>query len=180
MASDDANQIEAETARDGAGVAWALPLLALGLGIVACCVILPIVDQNRELADERARLAAELSALERQVETNSDFIDRLHADPELARRLVYRQRPPAPKEGVALLDDGRSDPRQRFKLSPFSLLATEPTIAPAPLQPSGGALASMCRDPRTKLAILGIGLMCCLLGLLTGASRPPASEVTAG
>ena len=166
-----------EREADDRGVAWALPLLALGLGLIACCLLLPVADENRKLADERSRLAAELEAIERQVETNSDFIDRLHADPQLARRLVYRQRPPEPQEQVATLGDGRGDPRQRFSLSPFALLAADPVVAPPPSVPGGGALATLCRNPRTKLAVLGVGLMCCLLGLLAGGgSSSDASD----
>lgn len=153
------------------GVAWALPLLALGLGLVACCLLLPAADENRQLANERALLAAEAEALERQVSLNEEFIDRLHSDPQLARRLVYRQHRPDPGTDVVLLGDGRDDPRERFALSPFALLAADPVIAPPPAQPGGGALASLCRHPRTKLAVLGVGLMCCLLGLLTGGSK---------
>ena len=148
---------------------WALPLLALGLGLVACGVLIPEADANRRLADERRALAAELAALQGQADRNDEFLGRLHSDPQLVARLVRRQEPPAlPGAEVAAVTATAGG---RFAASPYALLAAEPTAAPTPTTPRGGGLAELCRDRRLRLAVLGAGLMCCMIGLLSGGSR---------
>ena len=75
------------------GGSWAIPLLAFGLGLIAFVMIVPASDERAHLADERDRLQAQLDALEQQRDRNADFLQRIHDDPELAWRLIERQRP---------------------------------------------------------------------------------------
>jgi hypothetical protein len=150
---------------------WALPLLALGLGLVACGVLIPEAEENRRLADEHRLLLAEVEALDRQAALNEDFLSRLHGDADLVRRLVRRQTPvtePAADSDVAFVP--LSESTGRFERSPFALLAAERVVAPPPTRPSGGLLADLCRHPRMRLVTLGTGLLCCLVGLLSGGS----------
>ena len=151
---------------------WALPLLALGLGLIACCLVIPATDTNRGLASERERLRAELDGLERQVAVNEEFLSRIHGDPELAERVADRQLKPRPA-GVATLAPGipgrAAGAAGDFAASPFALVRAEPTAPPPrPTPPTGGRLAAYCRQPRTRLAVLGAGLFCCLFGLIGG------------
>ena len=166
---------EPDAAPDRAGL-WALPLLALGLGLTSAAVLLPEADQNRQIADERRMLAAQLDALERQAELNGEFLGRLHADPQLAGRLLHRQRPPAPDGDEVALGAGTA--AGRFSGSPFALLAAEPTVAPVPAEQPGDLMARLCRHPRSRLLVLGVGLICTLIGLLSGASGPRRTLAT--
>ena len=155
------------------GGVWALPLLALGLGLIACCLVIPATDANRGLVLERERLQSELDGLQRQVAVNQVFLGRIHRDPELAERLAERQTHARPA-GVATLAPPRGDPSGDFAMSPFALVRAEPQPRAAdPAPPAGGRLAAYCRRPRTRLAVLGVGAFCCLLGLLGGGTSRP-------
>ena len=152
------------------GGAWALPLLAFGLGLIACCLVIPATDDNRGLVFERERLRDELAGLERQVAVNDDFLNRIHGDLELAGRLAERQLRPS-EPGVSTLSPtpaGRPG-GGNFAMSPFALIRAEPEpYVLVPVPPAGGKLAAYCRRPRTRLAVLGGGLFCCMIGLLGG------------
>ena len=154
--------------RPPTGGVWALPLIALGLGLIACCMVIPASDANRGYVFERERLQAELDGLKRQVAVNQDFLDRIHREPELAERLAERQTH-ARAADVATLAPPKLNGGGDFAMSPFALVRAEPTPPPAaPSPPAGGRLAAYCRQPRTRLAVLGVGLFLCLLGLLGG------------
>lgn len=161
------------------GGAWALPILALGLGLIACGVIIPAADQNRSHMYERARLQAELDGLERQVALNGEFLNRIHADRELAERLASRQSGRV-AEGMVLLRQrqGETNDLGRFAMSPFALVAAEPRARVAPVAAPGGRLATWCRNPRTRLGVLGSGLFACMIGLLGGGSGRMTNEET--
>jgi hypothetical protein len=158
------------------GGAWALPLLALGLGLIACCFIIPATDDNRILVFERERIRMELATLTRQIELNEEFLGRIHSDHDLALRLASRQRWGA-EEDVAVLWPTRpvrpgGGGLGNFSLSPFALLVVPPqTAAVEPVPPAGGRLAQACRHPRARLVVLGTGLFACMLGLLAGGGR---------
>src|SRR5579862_3937225 len=74
---------------DGSG--WTIPLLCLGLAIIALCVIIPQADANRRLFYEREKLARELDQIQRQAALNDEFLKKLDTDPQLAQRLAERQ-----------------------------------------------------------------------------------------
>lgn len=157
------------------GGVWALPLLALGLGLVACCYLIPAADDTRQVMSERQRLETELASLKRQVALNAEFLDRVHSDRELAMRLAARQRTQH-EEGVGILSSTEARPGAgglgNFAMSPFALVAAEPaTQQPAPVPAVGGQLAALCRDARARLVVLGIGMLACMIGLLGGGGR---------
>lgn len=159
-----------------------MPILALGLGLIACGVIIPAADQNRSHMYERARLQAELEGLERQVALNAEFLDRIHADRELAERLASRQSGRV-ADGMALLRQRQGDTNDlgRFAMSPFALVAAEPESRRLePVAAPGGRLATWCRNPRTRLGVLGGGLFACMIGLLGGGSRGKTSNPDPG
>ncbi len=157
------------------GGVWALPMLALGLGLIACCLIIPASDDTRRMMYERERLKAEMVALERQVALNEEFLERIHTDRGLAQRLAARQRTET-EEGVGILTPTWSRPGAgglgNFAMSPFALVSAEPAMRPTgPTPAQGGRLAAFCREPRARLFVLGTGLFCCMLGLLGGGGR---------
>ena len=167
------NHVDAPVAEPApTGGVWALPLLALGLGLIACCLVIPASDDNRRLMFERERLRAELDGLQRQVALNDEFLGRVTHDTELAGRLASRQarveEPGVEVLAPAPLGGGVGN----FAMSPFALVAAEPTRGPtAPVAPAGGRLAQFTRQPRSRLIVLGIGLFCCMIGLLGGGGR---------
>ncbi len=171
----DADPAFEPAADSAAESAWALPLLALGLGLVACGVVIPEADANRQLADEKGRLVAEVESLQRQTELNAEFLERVHTDSELAQRLVQRQTRPGPEDDVRVIAAGPSDGKVggvgvSFEMSPFALLSAETVVAAPPSPPIGGRLPDWCRHPRLRLIVLGLGLFACLFALLSGAS----------
>lgn len=183
MPSDDIDNSIDE--REPTGGVWALPLLAFGLGLVACCILIPAADDTRGVMLERERLKGEMGRLQRQVALNDEFLERIHTDRELALRLAARQRTQV-EEGVEILSPTLPQPGGgglgNFAMSPFALVATEPPPpAPVVAQPAvGGRFASLCRDPRSRLVILGVGLFCCVLGLLGGGGRAGTANITPG
>jgi hypothetical protein len=169
MAMDEDSSIdEAEPT----GGVWAIPMLALGVGLIACCLVIPAAEDTSKVMFERERLRAERESLSRQVTLNEEFLDRIHSDRELALRLAARQRTET-EEGVGIITPTWDRPGGgglgNFAMSPFALVAAEPVLQPdGPTPAPGGKLAAFCREPRARLVVLGVGLFCCMLGLLGG------------
>src|SRR5205823_8916109 len=95
-------RFDPEPAETGGG-AFTIPLICLGIGLIAMCLLIPAADENRRLAYERDRLSADLEQLHKQVATNDAFLHRVGDDPALAERLARRQLRMVP-EGTAVLD----------------------------------------------------------------------------
>ncbi len=145
-----------------------MPLLALGLCLVACGVLIPASEANRLIEAQRLELAAQVQALHSRADLNDEFLSRLHRDEQLANRLSRRQTTPEPDGDVAVL---ASSTMANGSLSPFAMLRPEPVeAAPAP-EADGSRLAEWCRDARGRLAVIGIGLGCGLIALLAGGTR---------
>src|SRR5262245_40818092 len=72
------------------GSAWTIPLLCLGMGIIAMALIVPAADENRRLVYEREKLSADLAQVQKQLAVNDEFLARLASDPGLAERLAQR------------------------------------------------------------------------------------------
>ncbi len=169
--------------RDGGG--WTISVLCLGLAIIAACVIIPQADANRRLAYEREKLQRDLDQIQKQTALNQQFIGKIQNDPQLAERLAQRQMRMV-RDGETVLDlrsaattakdDSESGAAAASsgaeKMSPFMIVHVP---APAPLpeyKPVGGALANLCRQPRTDLYLLGAGMFMVATGLVLGdASR---------
>ena len=154
--------------RDRSG-GWTIVLVSVGLGLIACCFLIPQADENRRLAHQRRQLRVDLEHLQKQVRVNDEFLRRLGTDAALAERLAQRQMRLV-REGAGVLDlDGDSDEVS----SPF-LLTTVPPPGPLPeYEPQGGALARWCRDAHTRLYMIGSGLMLLALGLVLGYTPRP-------
>jgi hypothetical protein len=151
------------------GGALTIPLICLGFGLIAMCLLIPAADENRKLAYERQRLQADLEQLQKQVKANDAFLQRVADDPTLAERLARRQMKMVP-EGTAVLQLKSAKPET--DLSPF-LLVTVPPPAPMPAyRPVAGFLATACRNPKMQLYLIGAGMMLVASGLVL--SRTPA------
>ena len=160
--SDDELE-EALPAATGGG--WTIPLLCLGIAIIAFCLVIPQADANRRLAYERSSLRADLESIQTQVATNDEFLRKLASDPTLAERLAQRQlnlqRAGTKALAVGLRDGGTS---------PFDLVKVPPPPAVEPYEPVGGKLAAVCREGHSRLYLMGVGLFVLAAGLVLGVS----------
>ena len=180
VAVDPAGATEGSTvARTAAsGGAFTIPLICLGVGVIAMCLLIPAADEVRRLAYERDRLKADLEQLQKQVTTNESFLQRVANDPVLAERLARRQMKMVP-EGTAVLElkaARTTTPAQ--DMSPFLLVTVPPPAPMPPYRPIGGVLSNACRHPKTQLYLIGGSLMAIASGLVLSRSSSslPASS----
>ena len=142
-------------------------VLCVGIGLIACCVLVPQAEENRRLYWETEKLRVDLEHLQKQGEVNAEFVRRVGEDPTLSERLAQRQMKFIRKgTNVLELKDGE-EPMTR---SPF-LITTVPPPAPLPAyEPMNGAVAHLTRDPKRRLYVIGAGLMLMAMGLVLGHS----------
>jgi hypothetical protein len=137
------------------GGAWTIPLVCLGIGIIAMSLIIPAAGENRRLVWEREKLAADLSHVEKQIAINDEFLARLASDPGLAERLAQRQMKMV-REGTSVLElPGRSVGRGP-DISPFELVTLPPPAAMAEYKP---------------IYLLGAGLLSLIVGVILGSTK---------
>jgi hypothetical protein len=114
-----------------------IPLLCVGVAIIACVALLPLADENHQLAWEREKLRADLAQLKEQGRVNAEFLTRVADDPTLAERLAQRQMKYI-REGTSVL---RLKGGGKEEMSPFHLVSvpppppsprTNPSAAPSP------------------------------------------------
>lgn len=156
------------------GGAFTIPLICIGIGLIAMCLLIPAADEVRRLAYERDRLRADLEQLQKQVTTNDSFLHRVASDPVLAERLARRQMKMVP-EGTAVLDLKGASPSAAGSgqdMSPFLLVTVPPPAPMPPYRPIGGVLADACRHPKTQLYLIGGALMAIASGLVLSRSHP--------
>jgi hypothetical protein len=149
--------------RRGGGV-LTIPLLCVGIAIIACVSLLPLADENHQLAWEREKLRADLAQLKEQGRVNDEFLQRVADDPTLAQRLAQRQMKYI-REGDSILPLQGSG---REEMSPFHLVAVPPPPPMPPYQPVGGPLATLVRQPRAQLYLCGAALLMIASGLVLG------------
>jgi hypothetical protein len=150
------------------GSAWTIPLLCLGLGIIAMALIVPAADENRRLVFEREKLAADLAQIEKQIAVNDEFLARLSSDPGLAERLAQRQMNMV-REGTSVLElPGRSGSPE---MSPFELVSVAPPPAMIEYRPVGGRISRLFHHPKVRLYLLGAGMLIMVLGVVLGSQR---------
>jgi hypothetical protein len=150
------------------GGGWTIPLICIGMAIIACCVLVPAADENRRIAYETQRLEADLEQIKDQIQMNDQFLRRVSEDPSLSERLAQRQLKII-REGTGVLTlKGQATSRD---MSPFDLVTLPPPPELPPYQPIGGAMSALCRHPRTRLYGLGIGMILVAAGLVLGYSK---------
>ena len=149
--------------RRGGGI-LTIPLLCVGVAIIACVTLLPVADENHQLAWEREKLRADLAQLKEQGRVNGEFLERVADDATLAQRLAQRQMRYI-REGTSVL---RLRGGQAEEMSPFHLVSVPPPPPMPPYEPVGGALATLVRQPRAQLYLSGIALLLIATGLVLG------------
>jgi hypothetical protein len=154
------------------GGLFTIPLLCLGIGVLACCVLIPAADENRRLAYEREKLRADLEQIDNQIKVNDEFLKKVADDPTLSERLAQRQMKMV-REGTNVLELKGHHERE---MSPYELVTLPPPAELPPYQPLGGKLSSICRNPRSQLYLMGAALLLVAAGLVLGSnSRPEAA-----
>ena len=125
-----------------------------------------------ELAWEREKLKIDLAYIQEQTRVQDEFLTRVADDPTLAERLAQRQMKII-REGTRVLKlKGRQEGgEETAEMSPFHLVAVSPPPPLPPYKPIGGPFASLFYQPRTRLYLLGGGLMLLAAGLVLGFAR---------
>jgi hypothetical protein len=153
-------------AKAGGSNGWTLILISVGIGLIACCLLIPQADENRILLYQCAKLQMDLDHIKKQAEVNEEFLKQINEDPSVAERLAQMQMRFV-RKGSSVLDLPELDGVQSQR-SPF-VLVTVPPPPPLPeYHPVGGRLANMCRDVKTRLYMMGAGLMLLATGLVLG------------
>jgi hypothetical protein len=155
--------------------AWTIPLLCAGIALIACCFLIPAADENRRLVYEREKLRIDLEHIKRQIAVNDEFLSRVADDPVLLQRLAQRQMKLV-RQGTSVLElkgqDGRHD------LSPYLLVNLAPPPELVPYKPVGGVFSTLCRQPRTRLFLMGGGMLLVAAGMVMSAT-PKRAELLA-
>lgn len=154
---------EPVAARSGGGI-LTIPLLCIGIAVIACVTLLPQADENHQLAWEREKLRIDLVQLKEQGRVNEDFLQRVSDDPTLSERLASRQMKYI-REGTSVLQLKGSG---KEEMSPFHLVSVPPPPPMPPYEPVGGALATIVRQPRAQLYLSGGALLLIAMGLVLG------------
>jgi hypothetical protein len=149
-----------------AGGMWTIPMLCLGIAIIACCILIPQADYNRRLVYEREKLRRDAEAITEQVKVNDEFLHKLADDASLAERLAQRQMKIV-RQGTRVLDL-KSRGYEEAEMSPFQLVTVPPPEPLPPFQPRGGALTQACLNPHTRLYLIGGALILMASGLVLG------------
>lgn len=147
----------------GGGV-LTIPILCIGVAIIACASLLPMADELHQISWEREKLKVDLAHLKEQVRVNEEFLARVADDPNLAERLAQRQMKYI-REGQHALPVRAGG---KNEMSPFHLVNVPPPPPMPPYQPVGGALATLVRAPRAQLYMIGLGLLLVAVGLVLG------------
>jgi hypothetical protein len=155
--------------RRSGGGAFTIPLLCAGIGLIAACLLIPQVDANRRLVYERLKLQNDLESVEKQVDVNDQFLRMVSNDANLAERLAQRQMKIIRKGSEVL--NLKSDTRE--EMSPFQLTAVPAAAEIPPFKPLGGNVAELAYNPKTRLYLMGVGLLAVAVGLVMGAAPKP-------
>jgi hypothetical protein len=152
---------------------WSLPLLCLGLGIIATCILVPAAESNKRLTADHDKLHRDLTYVESQVSANQAFLDEVGTDPEIAERLAQRQFRQI-RQGTSVLElKGLS---KQGSASPFEMVSVP---APPPVneyRPLTGFLGDVCGDTRKQIYSVGLGMFMVAVSLVLGASGKGGSE----
>jgi hypothetical protein len=143
-----------------------IPIFCIGIALVACCVILPQCEANRQLGYERLSLQRDLEQLQKQGTINQTFLKRLGDDPTLAQRLAERQMKLVP-EGTNILDLNGDDQNQS---SPFLIVQIPAPAKLAPYHPASGDWLGIFLQQRPRLYLLGGGMFLIAAGLVLGSN----------
>ena len=135
-------------------------------------MLLPLAEENHQLAWQREKLITDLVQLQEQVQVNDEFLKRISNDPTLAERLAQRQMKFI-RQGTTVLDlpGGAKE-----EMSPFQLVTLPPPNPIPPYQPLGGVLSAVIRNSHLRLYLTGAGLLLLAAGLVLGGESKPTYD----
>ena len=147
-----APEVAAGPTRSRFPLPWTLGMIVVGLVTLAACVLIPLREENRQLAHELANLQAEAEFVRAQAEANAAFVNKVHTDPALAERLVMRAtRKPA--AGKQFLD---FEQPQSFSSSPYALTKLDPPPAPAEYRSDlPTPIVGLFNNSRSRVVLIG-------------------------
>lgn len=151
------------------GAWWTLPLMCLGLAIVACAVLVPAADENRRDAHELARIGRDVAHFEKQSEVNKQFLEHVSTDPTLAERLAMRQLRLTRADSRIVRSPVANDP---FAMSPYALVSIDPPKPMPEYRPIGGFLSRYFLDPQGQIYLTGMGILMTAAGVILGGGAP--------
>jgi hypothetical protein len=144
---------------------WMVAVLCGGIAIIAACLLLPLAEENHQLAWQREKLKVDLEQIKQQVEVNGEFLKRVNDDPTLAERLAQRQMKFI-RKGTTILD--LPDAGGLEQASPFQLVNLPPPAPMPAYRPMGGTLTTIILNSRVRLYLIGVGLLLLATGLVLG------------
>ena len=159
--------------RSSTGAWWTIPMICVGLAMVACALIIGQVEANRQVAWRRNKLKIDLEYLQEQVRQNEDSLKWMQTSPTMAERLAQRQMNQVRAGSVILQLPGLPHQNDR---NPFQLTTIPPPQPLAPYEPRGDLLTFLFADQRHALWAIGIGLMLVAAGLVLGGPNEPAQD----
>src|SRR3954463_8683592 len=68
--------------------AWSIPLMCLGLGVIAACMLVPQAEANKRLVAERDKLKRDLAYVDTQISVNDEFLKDVAGNAGVAERLA--------------------------------------------------------------------------------------------
>jgi hypothetical protein len=164
-------------AKPSGGGILTIPLMCLGIGLIAMCLLIPAADENRHLAYERDRLQLDLDQLHKQAATNDAFLKNIANDPSLSERLARRQMKMVP-QGTSVIQ--LKSQKHSADMSPFTLVTVPPPPPMPEYRPVGGVLAGACRHPKTQLYMIGAGMLMIACGVVLGKDGSALAEESEG
>ncbi|HEX2971228.1 MAG TPA: hypothetical protein VHP11_02775 [Tepidisphaeraceae bacterium] len=163
---------EDAASQTGGSHGWTFVLISVGIGLIACCLLIPQADENRTLLYQCNNLKMDLEHIQKQAEVSEEFLKQINEDPAVAERLAQLQMRFV-RKGTNVLDLPELDAAEGQR-SPFMLVTVTPPPPLPEYRPLGGRLANLCRDARSRLYMIGGGLMLMATGLVLGYT--PTSE----
>lgn len=166
--SSDLGQVSGGKAVSRTGAWWTLPMMCLGLTIIACALIVPAVDENRRELHQLTRLERDVRYFQMQSEVNKQFLEHVSTDPALAERLAMRQlRMTRPDSRIVPIPQTGNP----FAMSPYALVTLDPPPPVPDYQPLGGVLSRYFLDPQTQIYLTGIGILLTAAGVILGGGQ---------
>ncbi len=127
--------------------AWSIPMMCLGMCIIAACVLIPQSESNKKLAAERDKLKHDLTYVETQLSVNDEFLKNVGGDAGLAERLAQRQMKVI-RQGSSVLELKHQPARE--EMSPFQLVSVAPPVAPPSITRPLECWAACAATPATS------------------------------
>ncbi len=146
---------------------WSLPMLCLGLGLIAISVLVPAAEANKRLTADRDNLSRDLTFVESQISANQEFLTLAGNDPELSERLAQRQFRQI-RQGTSVLQLKGVD--HDTTASPFQIISVPPPPPVNEYQPLTGVLGDICSDTHRQLYAVGLGMFMVAGALVMGVS----------